>query len=296
MLIHEVSKQTGLTKKAIEYYVAQGLLSPKVLENGYRDFNSEQVGLLNKISVLRRLGLGIEEIRTVFKDDTNVTLQKLSVEKKLALKKDEQKIELLESLSSGEDYTKIRLHLQALEKNASMAERLLNAFPDYYGSFICLHFAAFLTEPLKTPKQHAAYEEILEFLDTVPAIEFPENLQKYLDETVGSLTAGQIYKLSEKMQESVQNPEYFLSENQKFLDCYAKFLQSEEYKSSPAYQFRCILEQFNRTSGYYDRFLPAMKRLSPAYAQYCARLEHANKMLLEQYPAYTQENETPSTI
>lgn len=296
MLIHEVSRQTGLTKKAIEYYVAQGLLSPKVLENGYRDFEPEQAELLSKISVLRRLGLGTEEIRAVFKDDTSVTLQKLSVEKKLALRKDEQRAELLELLSNGADYKKVRLRLQALEQNASIAERLLHAFPDYYGSYICLHFATFLTEPLKTPKQQAAYAEILDFLDNVPTIEFPENLQKYLAETVGSLTAGQLYKLSEKMQESVQNPEQFLSENQKILDHYTKFLQSEEYKSSPAYQFRCILEQFNRTSGYYDRFLPAMKRLSPAYAQYCAQLEYADQMLLEQYPAYTQKSETPSAI
>lgn len=90
MLIHETSKQTGLTKKAIEYYVAQGLLSPKVQENGYRDFSPEQVRLLTKISVLRGLDLSIEEIRAVFKDDTNVTLQKLSIQKKLSLQKEEK--------------------------------------------------------------------------------------------------------------------------------------------------------------------------------------------------------------
>lgn len=291
MLIHEISKQTGSTKKAIEYYAAQGLLSPKILENGYRDFGPEQAELLQKISVLRKLGLGLNEIKAVLKDDTNVTLQRLSVRKKLSLQKDEKRAALLEQLSSGTDYEEIRSQLQALEQNEAIADRLLHAFPGYYGSYVCLHFAGFLTGPIQTPDQQAAYEEILTFLDSVPAIEFPESLQAYLDETVGMLTAGQLGRLSEKMQESIQDPEQFLSDNQDFLDFYADFLQSEEYKRSPAYQFKCILEQFNRASGYYDRFLPAMKRLSPAYAQYCARSESANEMLLKRYPEYARREE-----
>lgn len=284
MLIHETSKQTGLTKKAIEYYVAQGLLSPKVQENGYRDFSPEQVRLLTKISVLRGLDLSIEEIRAVFKDDTNVTLQKLSIQKKLSLQKEEKRAGLLEQLSGGTSYEKIQERLRDLEQNTAISQRLLDAFPGYYGSYICLHFSGFLTEPLRTAEQRAAYSEILDFLDNMPEIEFPESLRKYLDEACGALTAGQISTLTEKMQKSIQDPEQFLSDNQGALDFYANYLQSEEYKSSPACQFKSILDQFNRTSGYYDRFLPAMKRLSPAYAQYCDQLERANKMLLERYP------------
>ena len=34
MLIHEVCKECNLTKKAIEYYGEQGLISPTVMENG----------------------------------------------------------------------------------------------------------------------------------------------------------------------------------------------------------------------------------------------------------------------
>lgn len=281
MLIHEISKQTGLTKKAIEYYIAQGLLSPKVQENGYRDFSPEQAKLLTRISVLRGLDLSIEEIRAVFQDDTNVTLQKLSVWKKLSLQKAEQKSALLEALSNGTPYEKIQEQLRDMEQNAAISQRLLSAFPGYYGSYICLHFSGFLTEPIRTVKQRAAYSEILDFLDNMPEIEFPESLRKYLDEACGALTAGQISTLTEKMQKSIQDPEQFLADNQESLDLYRNYLQSEEYKSSPAYQLKSVLDQFNRTSGYYDRFLPAMKRLSPAYAQYCDQLERTNKMLLE---------------
>ena len=33
MKINEACKRTNLTKKAIEYYVEQGLITPQVLEN-----------------------------------------------------------------------------------------------------------------------------------------------------------------------------------------------------------------------------------------------------------------------
>ncbi|WP_099204542.1 MerR family transcriptional regulator [Scatolibacter rhodanostii] len=65
MLVHEVSKITGLTKKAIEYYTQKGLLTPPILENGYRNFSSDDVEKLNKISVLRKLDATIQEF-TIF--------------------------------------------------------------------------------------------------------------------------------------------------------------------------------------------------------------------------------------
>ncbi|MDD2999071.1 MAG: MerR family transcriptional regulator, partial [Candidatus Riflebacteria bacterium] len=49
MLIKTTSKVTDLTKKAIEYYTEQGLISPAILENGYRDFNEKDVERLKKI-------------------------------------------------------------------------------------------------------------------------------------------------------------------------------------------------------------------------------------------------------
>ncbi|MDY0236903.1 MAG: MerR family transcriptional regulator [Gudongella sp.] len=43
MLINQTSKKTNLTKKAIEYYTEQGLISPVILENGYRGFSEDDV-------------------------------------------------------------------------------------------------------------------------------------------------------------------------------------------------------------------------------------------------------------
>lgn len=43
MLINEVCKRCGLTKKAIEYYEEQGLTRPQIMENGYRVFSEDDV-------------------------------------------------------------------------------------------------------------------------------------------------------------------------------------------------------------------------------------------------------------
>lgn len=66
MLINEVCKRCGLTKKAIEYYEEQGLTRPQIMENGYRVFSEDDVIQLNKIAVLRGLGISVSDIKTVW--------------------------------------------------------------------------------------------------------------------------------------------------------------------------------------------------------------------------------------
>ena len=62
MKSNEVQKETGLTRKAIEYYELQGLLEPNRDENGYRNYSDSDVQMLKKISLFRQLGLNLTEI------------------------------------------------------------------------------------------------------------------------------------------------------------------------------------------------------------------------------------------
>lgn len=57
MKIKEVSEKTGLTKKTIRYYEAEGLLNPeKQWQNGreYRNYSEQDIFQLEKIAALRR--------------------------------------------------------------------------------------------------------------------------------------------------------------------------------------------------------------------------------------------------
>ena len=64
MKINEVEQLVGITKKNIRFYEEQGLLSPcRNKENGYREYSSADVQILQRIKLLRKLGLPLEEIR-----------------------------------------------------------------------------------------------------------------------------------------------------------------------------------------------------------------------------------------
>ena len=284
MLIHEVSKATGLTKKAIEYYAEQGLVAPSVLENGYRGFGSHDVERLNKISVLRKLGIGTNEIRDVLDDETGESLRKLSVRKELDLQKQQAKKAMLNKLSFGTSYAQISRELQSIEDGAAIAEKLLDAFPGYYGRFVCLHFARFLDGPIVTEKQKYAYGKIISFLDNAPSLALPEDLKEYLIENTKHIGAEQIADMIASTKNSIEHPDEFLADNKEALDRYLAFKQSDEYRNSPVFQIQTRLNEFNSTSGYFDVFIPALKELSPAYAEYCRQLEMANEKLIAQYP------------
>ncbi len=60
--IGELARQTGLTVRTLHHYDAIGLLRPSGrAENGYRQYNRNDVARLHQIQALRRLGLSLEE-------------------------------------------------------------------------------------------------------------------------------------------------------------------------------------------------------------------------------------------
>lgn len=284
MLITEAHKMTGLTKKAIEYYCQQGLITPSVLENGYRDFSKNDIAKLKKVSVLRKLDISVEDIKSVLRDKTGEALHKLSVQKELSLQRERQKKVMLDKLSSGKSYSAINDELNTIEKSLTITEKLLETFPGYYGRFICLHFARFLNEPIATEKQRLAYEGVVSFLDEVPTMEFSPDLQEYLDEYTAQMDCGLISTVLESMKKTVDNPEKFISDNKEILEQYIEYKKSDEYLNSPAYKIQLHMKEFNNASGYYDIFIPAMKELSPSYAEYYSKLKKADIKMKSEYP------------
>lgn len=69
MRINEVEQLVGITKKNIRFYEDQGLLSPaRNKVNGYRDYTEENIDLLLKIKLLRKMAIPIEEIRKILEN------------------------------------------------------------------------------------------------------------------------------------------------------------------------------------------------------------------------------------
>lgn len=74
MKINQVEQTVGITKKNIRFYEDQGLLHPsRNLENGYRDYSEEDIAVLLKIKLLRKLSVPIEEIRKMQENHLSLT-------------------------------------------------------------------------------------------------------------------------------------------------------------------------------------------------------------------------------
>lgn len=67
MRIQQACLKTGLTKKAIHFYIEEGLLNPnKEVENGYYNLSSQELEILQLISLFRCTGVSIQTMKEIF--------------------------------------------------------------------------------------------------------------------------------------------------------------------------------------------------------------------------------------
>ena len=291
MLINEAAKKCNITKKAIQYYVEQGLITPTVLENGYKDFSEDELKLLKKVVLYRRLGLSINEIKKVFANP--VEIKSILYQRTLELEREKAKQKLLERLNNGEEIEKLEKEINTIDSKSIIIKKLMDLFPSYYGKFISVNFSRYLTGSIETEEQMEAFSQIIEFFDNAPELEIPEELKSYLDEYLefysGEEGTEKINTIIQSKEEAFEDIDEFAKENKEILDAYMEYKQSEEYKNSPAYKFMELMKEFCQTNGYYDVFIPAMRKLSPLYNQYYEQMLVANEEFEKKYPEYVKK-------
>lgn len=114
MLRNEVQEKTNLSRKAIEYYEEKGLVHPKKLENGYRDYSNGDVEVLKKISLLRNLGLSISEI-ALYLNSKEEVLTSILRRKEHELDTCEKRKNVLNLIVKGESIDLINEELAIIE-------------------------------------------------------------------------------------------------------------------------------------------------------------------------------------
>jgi DNA-binding transcriptional MerR regulator len=287
MKISEICKVSGLTRKAVEYYIHQGLVTPEMDESGYREFTQADGELLKQVSVLRMLGVTVTEIKRILQSSQPVEeLRRCVLKRELDFSLQKQQIKLLESLTEGKSVYDIEQDIQKLNDTKTIKIKLLEAFPGYIGRLYLIHFSPFLEESISTQEQKAALEEVISFLDN---IKVSDRLTKYIEELqedIDFLSDEHITGIEKQKLQDIDNMEKFLEEKADFIEFYQEYKASDAYTSSLAGQFAEALKEFFNASGYNTIFIPAMRRLSPTYEAYYKKLEKANQVLLEKYPDY----------
>ncbi|MFS1020745.1 MerR family transcriptional regulator [Enterococcus casseliflavus] len=276
MRISEVAKRAELTKKAVLYYCEQGLLFPKILENGYRSFSEADVIRLQTIGLYRKLGLSVAEIKAYCAHPEY--LKQIIQERKQAARKLEETIQLLDALADGRPIEELAEEIGSLDKKKTIMTKLFELFPSNYGRLIGFHFSCYLDEPIETKEQQQAFQEIVEFLDTTDPFVLSEELTLFLEEHTPSFTKEQVEEMRVFKEQSLSNYSDFAKNNKEAIQAYLAFKASPAYLDSPLKQIEEQMKHFYQSSGYYEKFIPAMRRVSPSYEAYYQKLLAADEM------------------
>ena len=282
MYIHEAAERSGTTKKAIDYYCMKGLLSPRVSENGYKDFSEEDVACLKKISLLRNLGVSVEDIRELLSGKDDTALRRTIEKQETILRRRKEQNEMLKELEASQDWDAVYLKAAAAESRQSVTDRLTAAFPGFWGKYLALHFGQFLQEPVRTGDQEKALREVCDYLDSVQ-LEVPEELKDCLDEMDTDIGRQAADQADAALSDAAEDPEGWLKNNKEIIDQYLEFQKTAEYRNSPGAKLKELIREFNEEQGYNSVFIPAMRRLSPAYDEYLAKLEKADRIFMQQF-------------
>ncbi len=97
MKIYQVEELVGITKKNIRFYEEQKLLCPKRNpENDYREYSLEDVRQLEKIKLLRKLSVPIEDIRLL--ENGRLSLTQSMNQQIERIEKEQKNTELMKEL------------------------------------------------------------------------------------------------------------------------------------------------------------------------------------------------------
>lgn len=283
MLLNEIVKEVGMTKRAIKYYEEKGLLTVNKDNNGYRNYSKQDVDTLKKISVYRKLGIGIKDIQKLLKTDNKSILLHIYQEKLQdhVLQNSELKA-LKQFIDDGNaDKANELLDYQTVE---NAIESLLpgKEWANYFKS----HFKPFLNIKLITPEQKQALQNILEYCDKT-TLKIPFMMQ------IGMKIANKVSQESKSADEMIA---YYRDMNENEYNklkerVYAGVkMKTGIMKYHPSFIAQRKMQKELQNKGYNDIFLPNLMVLSPKYAEYKKSFDALNNRICSELGLYYDSN------
>lgn len=278
MLRSEIQKETGLTRKAIEYYEDKGLIHPQKYENGYRDYSTKDLEILKKVSIFRKLGMSVSEIGQCISSGGDA-LSSVLREKQHQLDLDEKRNEILEMIVKGESNEIINEKVSLLDMKETIYEKLEIAFPGYFGQMLFAAYQPFLNEPLENDGKNSFYKYIA-YLDRLPAFELTEEEKKYIEKISSPFDMETLKDINQAKLDAVENPKKWMKDNEDVISQYESYKNSEEYQSSMMKQIQDKLKNFMKENQYYEIAIPLIRKVSKSYDNYYKKLLKANEQYL----------------
>ena len=278
MLRSEIQNKTGLTRKAIEYYEDKGLINPHRLENGYKDYTEKDLDILVKVSILRKLGVSLSEIKQCVLYNSS-TLSSVLRMKEHQLEVDERRKNILELIVKGEKQELIDEYIAMIETEESIYNRLERVFPGYFGQLFFAAYLPFLNEPL-TKDGEEAFIKYVSYLDNLPMFELSEDEKKFIDEISSNFDMSILKKVNEDKISTVENIEEWLEKNKDSILQYESYKNSEQYQNSLLRDIQEKLRKYMIDNNYYQVAIPLIRKFSKSYNMYYEKMIKANERFM----------------
>ena len=278
MLRSEIQNKTGLTRKAIEYYEDKGLINPHRLENGYKDYTEKDLDILVKVSILRKLGVSLSEIKQCVLYNSS-TLSSVLRMKEHQLEVDERRKNILELIVKGEKQELIDEYIAMIETEESIYNRLERVFPGYFGQLFFAAYLPFLNEPL-TKDGEEAFIKYVSYLDNLPMFELSEDEKKFIDEISSNFDMSILKKVNEDKISTVENIEGWLEKNKDSILQYESYKNSEQYQNSLLRDIQEKLRKYMIDNNYYQVAIPLIRKFSKSYNMYYEKMIKVNERFM----------------
>ncbi len=274
MKINEVTRETGLSRRAVKYYEEEGLLSVKKDQNGYRNYSSENLKTLREISVYRKLGIGIKEIKGLLQRGDREILRQIYEEKRKQLGENQRELEALAAYIEDEDIDALSQELDY----ETIADALRDMVPGVYGDYFMYHFLPYLQIKMTTTEQREAYEAIIDFFDDLEVkIPFLLRTVSFLTCKLSKQDAEHMTKrMDDQMKRYIDMAEEDYEKLREQTRKNVKMKNSLFYRYHPAFVSQRKFMKGLQDCGYNDIFIPNMIKLSPSYKLYHEALTAVN--------------------
>jgi len=172
MKINEIETLLGLSRANIRFYEKEGLLFPIRTQNGYREYSEEDIAILKKIIIFRKLGLSLPEIKEILNGTTPVSV---AIKKNIThLKKHIAELngalvvsELIQEDSSADTAFDEKHYWSLIQEKETNGEKFSLILKDYLEfekrSFLSMWAGPFLL-PIENKIKHHGWLVILLFL------------------------------------------------------------------------------------------------------------------------------------
>lgn len=285
MLINEVVKCVDLSKRAVKFYEEKGLLHVSKDANGYRNYTEDNVRILKEISVYRKLGIGIPDIRKLLEGKNEELLKQIYEEKKSALHAEQAELDALRQFMTTRDVDAV---YPAVDYQ-TIGQAMKDMVPGFYGYYFMQHFEPYLQIRITTPEQQQAYETILNFWDNTDLR--PPLFTRLMGFLLLRLTPQpSLQEMTARMEEQLRM--YLNPTEEEYAALCRKTRRSVKIRNSflvkyhPVYISQRRFMKRLQDCGYNDIFIPAMVKLSPKYREYHEALMTMNKRICEDLGLY----------